>query len=79
MVLFVCLRVLIFGVCVLDCGVVGLLDSFSLLLIYGCVLLFGFLGVGFDCLSFVVLCSVVCGCLLGVYCGCKVCGVVFGF
>lgn len=35
MVLFVCLRVLIFGVCVLDCGVVGLLDSFSLLLIYG--------------------------------------------
>lgn len=35
--------------------------------------------VGFDCLSFVVLCSVVCGCLFGVYCGCKVCGVVFGF
>lgn len=38
-----------------------------------------FLGVGFDCLSFVVLCSVVCGCLFDVYCGCKVCGVVFGF
>lgn len=57
--LFVCVALGLLFV-VLDCDAAGLLDLFSLLLIYG----FGFCWLlvcqGFGWLSFVVLCSVVC-------------------